>query len=123
MTERSASLLKELSSTAGTFLLEFDKRSKKTDGDTRKQIRIALGALTATVFFSAASLCYTALGYYRNAESNINEAQWQTKQPPAKAGGCLVSCSRYIEMNPVRADMVKHPADFLGPVITLMRWA
>lgn len=79
MTERSASLLKELSSTAGTFLLEFDKRSKKTDGDTRKQIRIALGALTATVFFSAASLCYTALGYYRNAESNINEAQWQNK--------------------------------------------
>jgi len=32
----------------------------------------------------------------------------------------LFSCQRYIEMNPVRADMVKHPGEYVDQVIRKM---
>ena len=34
----------------------------------------------------------------------------------------LLTLMRYIEMNPVRADMVAHPRDYPGRATVLMRW-
>ena len=34
----------------------------------------------------------------------------------------LFGCMRYIELNPVRANMVKHPLSICGQVIGIMPW-
>lgn len=34
----------------------------------------------------------------------------------------LLTCMRYIELNPVRAGMVQHPSDFIGQAIVTTRW-
>lgn len=60
MTILSVSLLKELSSTTATFLINFNEQSQKTDKLTRKQVLIATWALIATVVFSSGSLLFSA---------------------------------------------------------------
>lgn len=75
MTILSVSLLKELSSTTATFLINFNEQSQKTDKLTRKQVWIAGCALIATVFFSGGSLLYSALSVklaYEQEQMNRN---------------------------------------------------
>lgn len=70
MTKQSAEMLQELVNTAGRFLVRFDDRDQKSDGQIRVQLWVALGSLALSVLLSGFGVWFAAKSYYQDAEKN-----------------------------------------------------
>lgn len=70
MTKQSAEMLQELVNTAGNFLIRFDDRDQKSDGQIRVQLWVALGSLALSVLLSGFGVWFAAKSYYQDAEKN-----------------------------------------------------
>ena len=70
MTQQSAEMLQELVKTTGQFLVRFDARDQKSDGQIRVQLWVALGSLALSVLLSGFGVWFAAKSYYQDAEKN-----------------------------------------------------
>lgn len=70
MTKQSAEMLQELVKTAANFLVRFDERDQKSDGQIRVQLWVAIGSLALSVLLSGFGVWFAARSYYQDAAKN-----------------------------------------------------
>lgn len=73
MTKQSAEMLQELVGAAGKFMVRFDERDQKSDGQIRIQLWVAIGSLILSVLLSGIGVWFAAKSYYQDGAKNTAE--------------------------------------------------
>lgn len=79
MTAQSATTLRDLAEAATVFLERLDERDQKSDLDTRKQLRIAVGSVIVSAILALIALVYSGASYYQDKTNNSAGDKWQEK--------------------------------------------
>lgn len=77
MTAQSATTLRDLAEAATTLLERLDERDQKSDLDTRKQLRIAVGSVFVSAVLALVALIYSGAAFYQDKASNVADDKWQ----------------------------------------------
>lgn len=79
MTAQSATTLRDLAEAATVLLERLDERDQKSDLDTRKQLRIAVGSVIVSAILALIALVYSGASYYQDKANNSAGDKWQEK--------------------------------------------
>jgi len=79
MTAESAKTLKDLAEAATALMEQFDKRDRKTDKSTRKQITLAVWSVGISAVLALLALIVSGFAYLQDRDNGVSEDQWQAK--------------------------------------------
>ena len=79
MTAQSATTLRDLAEAATVLLERLDERDQKSDLETRKQLRIAVGSVIVSAILALIALVYSGASYYQDKANNSAGDKWQEK--------------------------------------------
>lgn len=78
MTAQSAATLRDLADAATVLLERFDARDRKSDKDTRRQLRIAVGSVMVSAFLALLALIVAVWSFTQDKRNNEADGKWQS---------------------------------------------
>jgi hypothetical protein len=78
MTAQSAATLRDLADVATVMLERFDARDQKSDKDTRRQLRIAVGSVIVSAVLALFALIVAVWSFTQDKRNNEADGKWQS---------------------------------------------
>lgn len=89
MTAQSATTLRDLAEAATTLLERLDARDQKSDGDTRRSLRIAVWSVAISAVLALVALVVSGASYVQDKANNTSGDTWQASVLSALSQGNL----------------------------------